>query len=245
LEWRLTQCTAMCTMWLSQFHELSKHYFVKLNICRPLRYVPKTDIWCNKRCRTVSSEKNQQADFNRSKRLLWKRLICQFAFNVIMASYKCTKCDKSYRNRTTLTAHQRMHNGTAFACDLCLKRFDRKAALKRHRIVHTFAKPYACDVDGCEKKFTQNSDMLKHKGAVHKKVPGKYRCEECDYVFTNSGNLRRHRQTHTGERPFACTDCDRKFAQKSNLQQHFDVKHSLERPVACCALRESVCDSIG
>jgi uncharacterized Zn-finger protein len=150
-----------------------------------------------------------------------------------MASFVCTECEKSYKNRSTLATHQRMHDGTAFACDFCEKRFDLKTALKRHRIAHTFAKPYACDVDGCEKKFATDSYVLLHKRTVHEKVPRKYRCEQCDRACGTLSKLNSHRRAHTGERPYACTECASKFSNKSNLQTHYRWKHTLERPHAC------------
>jgi hypothetical protein len=77
-----------------------------------------------------------------------------------MALFECTKCEKAYKSRGSLTNHQRMHKGTAFACDLCEKRFDRKGNFEKHRVAHTFTKAYACDVDGCEQKYTQKNGLL-------------------------------------------------------------------------------------
>ncbi len=150
-----------------------------------------------------------------------------------MASFECTKCDKTYKNRCDFIAHQRMHDGTAFACEFCARRFDTNASLRRHRIAHTFARPYACDVDGCEKKFSLKGNMQTHKRTVHERVPGNYRCEQCDRACGTLYQLNIHRRIHTGDRPFACTDCAAKFSQKSGLQTHFRTMHTLERPYAC------------
>jgi hypothetical protein len=72
-----------------------------------------------------------------------------------MDTFECTTCNKTFKKQVNLTIHQRMHDGTAFACDFCEKQFDRVTNLERHRIAHTFAKPFACNVDGCGKKFTE------------------------------------------------------------------------------------------
>ena len=131
-----------------------------------------------------------------------------------MDSFKCTKCIKSYKHQNALTAHQRMHDGTVFACELCEKRFYQKSTLEEHRIAHTFAKSYACDVDGCRKKFIAKSVMQQHKRTVHETVR-ENACEQCDRRFGTKINLATHRRMHTGERPYACTECAMRFSRPS------------------------------
>ena len=149
--------------------------------------------------------------------------------------YACTECAMKFACKTSLQSHYRCRHTDErpFACDICDQRFSAKYDAQQHRLVHTFSKPFMCDVDGCEKRFTEKGSVLRHKRIVHEKLPGKYRCEQCDCVFMSSSRLRIHRRTHTGERPFACTDCEMTFARKGGLQDHFDVKHTLERPLAC------------
>jgi KRAB domain-containing zinc finger protein len=132
--------------------------------------------------------------------------------------FECTDCGRSYKYRGNLTSHQRLHNGTAFACDLCERQFNEKRELEQHFNAHTSAKPYACDVNGCEKMFTQMSSVITHKREVHEYVPGKYRCEVCQRAFVNAGHLKRHRLTHTNERAFACKDCPQTFKLRTHLQ---------------------------
>jgi len=150
-----------------------------------------------------------------------------------MASFECTKCEKSYKNWRTLAVHQRMHDGTAFACDLCEMLFAARANLERHRITHTICNRFECDVDGCEKKFTRKDHVNRHKREVHEKLPGKYRCEQCDRTFNDSTYLRIHHRTHTGERPFACDFCPLRFTCRLSARKHRAVHTSISTKFAC------------
>ncbi len=71
--------------------------------------------------------------------------------------------------------------------------------------------------------------MLYQKRAVLENAFARMnRCEQCpDRTFSGSGNLKKRRRTHIGERPFACTECAMKFTQKASLQAHHRAKHTV------------------
>lgn len=50
----------------------------------------------------------------------------------------------------------------------------------------------------------------------------RYVCETCYKGFRRVEHLKRHKKTHTNERPFACPipDCGRKFSRNDNLKAH-------------------------
>ena len=43
----------------------------------------------------------------------------------------------------------------AYPCDTCGKEFSDRQALKKHRLVHSVDKEYACNFPGCKEVFTQ------------------------------------------------------------------------------------------
>ncbi|XP_077548407.1 uncharacterized protein LOC144161652 [Haemaphysalis longicornis] len=57
-------------------------------------------------------------------------------------------------------------------------------------------------------------------------------CEQCKYEIVRPSHLKRHRRTHTGERPHQCSHCGKAFGEKSTLVDHVRT-HTGERPFRC------------
>ncbi|KAG0443648.1 hypothetical protein HPB47_014678 [Ixodes persulcatus] len=60
----------------------------------------------------------------------------------------------------------------------------------------------------------------------------RYRCFRCGYSSAHWPALRKHQQSHDGQRPFTCPVCARSFVQRTHLMDHMRI-HTGERPFRC------------
>ncbi|KAJ8332564.1 hypothetical protein SKAU_G00423530 [Synaphobranchus kaupii] len=66
----------------------------------------------------------------------------------------------------------------------------------------------------------------------HTGTPGTHICSQCGKGFPTPYKLKRHKQTHTGERPHKCSQCGKYFTRLGNLNVH-QRSHTGERPYKC------------
>lgn len=60
----------------------------------------------------------------------------------------------------------------------------------------------------------------------------KVECTQCDRRFFNAGELKRHMQVHTGERPHPCPYCNKRLSSPYALKGHIRI-HTNETPYSC------------
>ncbi|KAG8536172.1 hypothetical protein GDO81_026983, partial [Engystomops pustulosus] len=74
--------------------------------------------------------------------------------------HKCPHCSKSFANASYLAQHLRIHLGVKpYHCSYCEKSFRQLSHLQQHTRIHTGDRPYKCPQPGCEKAFTQLSNL--------------------------------------------------------------------------------------
>uniref|UniRef100_A0A8C5PVL7 C2H2-type domain-containing protein n=1 Tax=Leptobrachium leishanense TaxID=445787 RepID=A0A8C5PVL7_9ANUR len=82
----------------------------------------------------------------------------------------------------------------------------------------------------CGKLFTHNYKLGRHK-QVHTGVKP-YQCFECGRCFSQFSHLGEHKRVHTGEKPFKCSECGKCFSRSSNLATHIRI-HTGDKPFIC------------
>ena len=56
------------------------------------------------------------------------------------------------------------------------------------------------------------------------KVIKSNKCNQCDYAASQTGQLKKHLKTHSGEKPNKCNQCDYASSQARNLGTHMKMQ---------------------
>ena len=72
-----------------------------------------------------------------------------------------------------------------------------------------------------KQKSLENETEVQESDVTRGKVKDKKKqCMKCNKVFSKNSNLKRHKITHTGEKPFECQICTKGFTRQSDLTIH-------------------------
>ncbi|XP_059194445.1 zinc finger protein 62 homolog [Centropristis striata] len=147
---------------------------------------------------------------------------------ISVKSYKCSECGKTFRHRSVLELHMRIHSkDKPYQCKVCGKGFRFGSYLQQHLIIHTGKKPYKCPDCGKDFAFLQN--MRTHQ-RLHQEKP--FRCTSCRKGYSDETQLQHHMLSHNGDKPHKCDLCDKSFGLAYLLRDHMNT-HTGERPHRC------------
>uniref|UniRef100_A0AAY4CQN3 C2H2-type domain-containing protein n=1 Tax=Denticeps clupeoides TaxID=299321 RepID=A0AAY4CQN3_9TELE len=161
--------------------------------------------------------------------------------------HKCPHCSKSFANSSYLAQHIRIHTGAKpYTCSYCQKTFRQLSHLQQHTRysrsqgkphkcphcsksfanssylaqIHTGDRPYKCAHPGCEKAFTQLSNLQSHRRQHNKDKP--FKCHNCNRGYTDSASLEVHMSTHTVKHAklYSCGLCNRAYTSETYLMKH-------------------------
>ena len=110
------------------------------------------------------------------------------------------ECLKTFSDASSLRKHIMTHGERQHICPVaeCGKRFLDNSKLKRHMLVHTGEKPYQCEV--CGKLFSLDFNLRTHLRTHTGEKPYVCKVPGCNKRFTQSSNLTAHEKTHYNNR---------------------------------------------
>jgi len=65
-----------------------------------------------------------------------------------------------------------------------------------------------------------------------------FQCDQCNKIFVNDAQIRRHVLTHTGEKPYCCRACNKRFLRNDYLLPHIRC-HKTRRVHKCCVCKKT------
>lgn len=152
--------------------------------------------------------------------------------------FKCTDCDKTFKQSYSLTRHNIEHHKKSqiFKCTWqnCAAIFKRNEHVLLHiEKFHKKIKYHKCDFENCSLAYFSISDLKVHKSKIHKiGEVQKYKCDLCVKEFVTRAAYQNHSKTH-GTKNYICQICKSAFYYKSLLNSHHNAYHTTEKPFAC------------
>lgn len=144
-------------------------------------------------------------------------------------SYKCSKCDRTYKSPQPLKVHELSHSGIeVHKCDVCGKGFMSKYNLNVHLEGHSSENKYLCDI--CAKSFKTLSYFMSHQQRHSKR----FKCAHCGYTTAKNCLLKFHmdvceKKAFSGTNSI-CKICQEEFPTRDEMKLHRKV-HGTTCPV--------------
>lgn len=129
--------------------------------------------------------------------------------------HNCDQCSASFRKRSHLKMHFRIHSGERpFQCNICERSFVSSGVLKAHILTHDAVKTHKCDI--CPGAFSTLGSLKRHLLIHNNTRP--FMCPYCHKTFKNRIACKKHIKNHKLE-------LARAIAQQSNdlQEQQFVV----------------------
>jgi hypothetical protein len=92
-------------------------------------------------------------------------------------------------------------------CKECGVVFNHRAMLETHALEKGHG-AYACEINGCEKKFGRRDTFRRHQATMHRDQPKSLKCIMCARQFKRRDGLTQHRRRgRCSRKPWECGEC--------------------------------------
>ncbi|KAJ8254909.1 hypothetical protein GJAV_G00198730 [Gymnothorax javanicus] len=146
--------------------------------------------------------------------------------------FQCQHCEFRCADQSNLKTHIKSKHGAElpFKCSHCPQAFADDRQLQKHVEIYGGHKTHQCP--HCEHKSTNSSDLKRHIISVHTKdFP--HKCEVCEKGFHRPSELKKHSETHKGNKVHQCRHCDFKISDPFTLSRHILSVHTKDLPFKC------------
>lgn len=198
-------------------HTLRRHY-QKHHAAVADDWWPHVESRICQRCFRMFESADEAQRHRRDVHERWKCAICGLV---------CTCAQSLERHGRTHSARERKHR-----CTECERTYLTAHQLKIHyRRKHTDERPFACEAEGCTKRYAERSELNVHVQSAHSRT--RYACRQCPGTYNSAKYLAQHvAREHTGDYAFfVCHLCERdgvhrQFVNTRLLNAHLAVNHA-------------------
>ena len=146
-------------------------------------------------------------------------------------SYRCLKCDKTFRKCSLLQHHVWMHyDKTPFRCRYCAEYKNRRESIYLHELNHLPERKKKFKCNQCEFKSWTKNNLTSHINNTHSDK--RYHCNMCPGTYKNKPEFLHHKmRKHNGQFRFTCDICGAGAVTRRYLNRHKESHENIRCPV--------------
>ena len=146
-------------------------------------------------------------------------------------SYRCLKCDKTFKKVIYLENHVWMHyDKTPFRCRYCAEYKNRSSCIYYHELIHLPESQKKFECNQCQFKSWTKIRLAMHVKNTHSNKS--YNCNMCPATYKNKPGLLHHKmKKHNGQFKFTCDICGAGAVTQRNLNRHKESHENICCPV--------------